>query len=90
MQDIPTPNAKPIPARFSIHVRRDLHATPPVDGKEPRQEWRWHFRSGGYENTKGQIICTSGEPFYSKSQAVKQAKSFSRKLNMPHNFWVHK
>lgn len=37
--------------------------------------WRWKFRS-----KNGANICTSGEPFMQKSNAVRAAREFARRL----------
>ena len=43
--------------------------------KDGQAAWRWHIRAGN-----GKLVCTSGESFHSKGNALRAAKAFLRNL----------
>ncbi len=68
---------------IKVHVFKDLAATyreaqaatfskAYAKGKtKAKQVWRWNVRA-----RNGKIMCTSGEPFYSKANAMRAAIRF--------------
>jgi len=70
---------------LKVHVFKDAIATykeaqrsaAAGKGTKAKQVWRWHVRA-----RNGKIMCTSGEPFYSKANAMRAAIRFISMLRV--------
>ena len=69
--------AKPKP-KYKISVFKQLTL------RQERQSWMWHLLS---LTGKEKIVATSGEPFYSRSNAIRAARRMQKLLAVETEFW---